>query len=223
MTAPAPSRSFRPALAAAATLAAALAGCDLEWDKPDLSAPPPARFIEAKPHPAPPIFRGRDFAVKFGSKELTQLVERALDDNLDLAAAIARITQADAQARISSAAQWPSVSMTDIARTTRTPGTTINVGSASGGLNPSTTSSSSSTSTSSSGFRARNFGFFQLGLTASYEIDFWGKNEDASKAARLLANASRFDRDVVEISTVAAGAERLFPGAHGAGSAAHRA
>ncbi|MBI5012014.1 MAG: TolC family protein, partial [Methylocystis sp.] len=127
-------------------------------------------------------------------------------DNLDLAAAIARITQADAQARISSAAQWPSVSMTDIARTTRTPGTTINVGSASSGFNPSTSTSSSSTSTStsSSGFRARNFGFFQLGLTASYEVDFWGKNEDASMAGRILANVSRFDRDVVEISTVAA-------------------
>ena len=35
-------------------------------------------------------------------------------------------------------------------------------------------------------------------------MDFWGKNEDASKAARILANVSRFDRDVVEISTVAA-------------------
>jgi len=202
LTAPALSRSFRPALAAAATLAAALAGCDLEWDKPDLSAPPPARFKEAKPQPEPPISGGRGFAAKFGSRELIELVERALDDNLDLAAAIGRIAQADAQARVSSAAQWPSISMTDIARTTRTPGTTINVGSASSGFNPATTSSS--TSTSSSGFRARNFGFFQLGLTASYEVDFWGKNEDASKAARILANASRFDRDVVEISTVAA-------------------
>ena len=184
-------------------VAAALSGCDLEWDKPSLSAPPPARFVEAKPHPAPPISGGRDFAVKFGSKELTQLVERALDDNLDLAAAIARITQADAQARVSSAAQWPAVSLTDIARTTRTPGTTINVGSASSGFNPATSSSSTSSLTSS-GFRARNFGFFQLGLTASYELDFWGKNEDASMAARILANVSRFDRNVVEISTVAA-------------------
>ena len=35
-------------------------------------------------------------------------------------------------------------------------------------------------------------------------MDFWGKNENASKAARILANVSRFDRDVVEISTVAA-------------------
>jgi NodT family efflux transporter outer membrane factor (OMF) lipoprotein len=35
-------------------------------------------------------------------------------------------------------------------------------------------------------------------------VDFWGKNEDASMAGRILANVSRFDRDVVEISTVAA-------------------
>ena len=73
-------------------------------------------FREAKPQPQPPISGGRDFAAKFGSKELTELVERALDDNLDLAAAIARITQADAQARVSSAALCPTVSMTDIAR-----------------------------------------------------------------------------------------------------------
>ncbi|MBM3562250.1 MAG: efflux transporter outer membrane subunit [Alphaproteobacteria bacterium] len=201
MIAPALSPSTRPALAAV-MLAAALAGCDLEWDKPDLSAPPPARFVEAKPRPAPPISSGRDFAVKFGSRELTQLVERALDDNLDIAAAIARIAEADAQARVSSAAQWPSVSLTNIARTTRTPGTTINVGSASSGFNPATSTTGTTSKTSTA--RARNFGFFQLGLTASYEVDFWGKNEDASRAARILANASRFDRDVVEISTVAA-------------------
>ena len=201
LTASALSHSTRPALAAA-MVAAALSGCDLEWDKPNLSAPPPESFVEARPHPAPPISGGRDFAVKFGSKELTQLVERALDDNLDLAAAIARITEADAQARISSAAQWPAVSMTDIARRTRTPGTTINIGSASSGFNPATSSTSTSSTTSTA--RGRNFAFFQLGLTASYEMDFWGKNEYASMAARILANVSRFDRDVVEISTVAA-------------------
>lgn len=209
MTAPALFRLFQsPALLVACCGAPVLSGCDLEWNKPDISAPPPARFREAKPQPEPPIPGGRDFAVKFGSKELTRLVERALDDNLDLAAAIARIEQADAQARVSSSAMWPSVSMTDIARTTRTPGTTINVGSASTGFNPST--STSTTTTTTSGFRARNFGFFQLGLTASYEIDFWGKNEDASKASRILANASRYDRDVVEISTVAATLNAYF-------------
>lgn len=182
------------------TAGLALCGCNLDWEKPEVSTPPPEKFAEAKPRAAPPIASGRDFATKFGSKELTTLVEKALDDNLDIVAAINRIEQADAQARVSSAATWPSVSMQDLVRTSRTPGTTINVGGASGGFNPAT----QATTTTTGGFRPRNFGFFQLGLTASYEIDFWGKNEDASKAARLLANASRYDRDTVEISTVAA-------------------
>lgn len=52
--------------------------------------------------------------------------------------------------------------------------------------------------------------FFQLGLTASYEIDFWGKNHDASYAARLLADASRFDYDVVAIATVVSVANSYF-------------
>lgn len=89
--------------------------------------------------------------------------------------------------------------MQDFVRTNRVPGTTLNIGGAGGNLNPATTG----TQTTAPGFRARHFGFFQLGLTASYEIDFWGKNEDASYAARLLANANRFNRDTVEISTVA--------------------
>lgn len=210
---------FAPRRARAATLSAAaallLSGCDLEWDKPDLATPPPGKFREAKPSSAPPISRGPDFAAKFGSKELTSLVERAVSDNLDIAAAVARIQEADAQARVSSAALWPSISMQDIARTTRTPGTTLNLGSAGGGINAASTSSSSassaaSTASSSSRFSARHFGFFQLGLTASYEIDFWGKNEDASNAARLLANASRFNRETVEISTVSSVVNAYF-------------
>jgi NodT family efflux transporter outer membrane factor (OMF) lipoprotein len=181
-----------------------LCGCDLEWEKPDLATPAPERLREAKPVSAPAIARGPDFAAKFGSKELTKLVEQAVGDNLDIAAAVARIQQADAQARVSSAALWPNIAMQDIARTNRIPGTTTNIGSSGGGFNPATTSASSAAaSAGSSGFNARHFGFFQLGVTASYEIDFWGKNEDASYAARLLANANRFNRDTVEISTVA--------------------
>ncbi len=181
-----------------------MSACDLEWEKPDLATPPPERFRETRPASATPIARGPDFAAMFGSKELTDLVAMAVGENLDVAAAAARIQQADAQARVASAALWPNISMQDIARRTRVPGTTTNVGSASTGFSPATTSpAASSLSTSAPRFSGREFNFFQLGLTASYEIDFWGKNEDASYAARLLANASRFNRDTVEISTIA--------------------
>ena len=195
-------RRARPILLAA-LCAPALGGCDLDWRKPDLSASPPQRLREAPPRPAPPIAAGRDFAAKFHSKELTALVELATGDNLDIAAAAARIEQADAQARIGSAALWPNISMQNVARTTRTPGTTLNIGSASTGVNAATTSGSTSTTTGASEFQGRQFEFFQLGLNASYEIDFWGKNDSGSKASRILADATRFDRDTVEISTLA--------------------
>ncbi|WP_370568469.1 efflux transporter outer membrane subunit [Methylocystis sp. Sn-Cys] len=141
----------------------------------------------------------RDFVPLFRSRELTGFVDQALDQNLDIGAAVARIEQADAQARVSSAALWPSLSVNNIAQTNRTPGTVLVPTSGAGGLTP-----ASSDALATSDFQAVSFGFFQLGLTASYEIDFWGKIQDASSAARLLANASRFDRDVVEITTIAA-------------------
>jgi len=172
---------------AAAIGAAALCGCNLDWEKPDVSTPPPERFREARPRSAPGIGGAREFARKFGSRELSNIVDGALADNLDLAAAAARIQEADAQARVSSAAQLPLVSIADSVSRTQTPGT-----------------KTSATPTGSLGqYTTTRSNFAQLGLNASYEIDFWGKNEDAAKAAQILANASRFDRSVVEISTVA--------------------
>lgn len=191
-------------------MTAALSSCNLDWEKPNISTPPPARFKEAAPKSADPIPSGRDFVSKFGSKELTGIVELALSDNLDIAAAAARILEADAQARTASAPLYPNISMQDIVRTNRTAGTTLNLGNAATGINTGDVSTKSNTQSTSnrspSGIpNGRNYGFFQLGAAAaSYTVDFWGVNEDASFASRLLANASRFDRDVVEISTVTA-------------------
>jgi len=176
-------RSLTVALAACVT--GGLGGCNLEWEKPELGMTPPQQFREVKPKSASPIASGRDFATKFGSKELTSLVEQAIDQNLDIAAAEARIDEVDAQARIASAALWPSLDMIDIAQRKRCPGTNLEC------------------STLATASKKRIYNLFQLGLTARYEIDFWSKNEDASRAALLLANASRFDRDVVEISIIA--------------------
>lgn len=174
-------------------------GCNLDWEKPDLGAPPPERFRAGDPRSAPPLRGARDFSARFHSKELTALVEEAVNQNLDIAAAVARIKQADAQARLSSALSWPALGVSNAARTTRTPGTVLVPNSGATALTP-----ANSDTLSTSNFAAIQFGFFQLGLSASYEIDFWGKNQDGSNAARLLANASRFDRDVVEIASVTA-------------------
>jgi outer membrane protein, multidrug efflux system len=178
-----------------------LEGCNLGWEKPDLSIPLPSKFRESPGVSSRPISSAKEFAVLFGSKELSKLVELSLENNLDIAAAAARIREADAQARMASAPLWPNVSLQDIARTNRTSGTTLNLGSA---ASLTTGSYSTSPYTPTTGI-GRNYGFFQLGIgAASYTIDFWGVNEDASYASRILANASRYNRDVVEITTVSA-------------------
>ncbi len=181
---------MRPfALAAGLFAAAFVGGCVLDWDVPDATVETPAAFRAGRPKSAPPIPSGSNWAAEFRSPELTNIVELALAKNLDIAAAVARIDQADAQARISSAALWPNVTMNNIAERTQIPGT----------LTPNARPSSPT-----------RVNFFQLGLNASYEIDFWGKNQDASNAARLLAAASRFDCDVVAIATVASVANTYF-------------
>lgn len=173
-----------------------------------MSVVPPERFLEAKPKSALPIPAGRAFAEKFGSKELAQLTAQALDDNLAIAAAMARIDQADANARIASSALWPSVGFGANAARTQVPGTRL---SDTPNFNPSQAilrgagqREAAELAENLATFSASRNNLFALGLNASYEIDFWGKNQDASNAARLLANASRFDRDVIEIATMAA-------------------
>ena len=126
-------------------MTAVLSSCNLDWEKPNISTPPPARFKEAAPKSADPIPSGRDFVSKFGSKELTGIVELALSDNLDIAAAAARILEADAQARTASAPLYPNISMQDIVRTNRTAGTTLNLGNAATGINTGDVSTKSNT------------------------------------------------------------------------------
>jgi NodT family efflux transporter outer membrane factor (OMF) lipoprotein len=47
-------------------------------------------------------------------------------------------------------------------------------------------------------------------LTASYEIDFWGKNRAALRAAEESAVASRYNREVVSLATVVVTANTYF-------------
>src|SRR5436305_7512539 len=159
--------------AAVLAFAPCLAGCILTTDTLPTGAvvdvPPKYREASGKPYaalPAPDWWRG------FRSRELTALVERTHLDNLDIAAAVARIEQADAQTRIAGAPLLPTVEA-DLSATRSGTGTTPGV----------------------STYRAV--------LNASYELDLWGKNRAALRAAEFVAIASRFDREVIVISTVA--------------------
>ena len=131
----------------------------------------------------------------FRSRELTEIIEAAREGNLDIAAAIARIVQADANARIAGAALLPIVDLN---------------GNAQHRQQSKTTGSTSVINVSRSGASVPSSNDLTATLNASYEIDFWGKNRSLVRAAEETAVATRYDREVVGLTTVVATANAYF-------------
>ncbi|MFT3803668.1 MAG: efflux transporter outer membrane subunit [Burkholderiaceae bacterium] len=160
-------------------LGLALAGC---------AAPPPAVF---SPPELPGRWRGaiaaeaeeihRDWWNGFGSAELSALVERAQAQSLDVAAAVARMRQAEALERIAGAALLPIVDAgVEAGRDSRPGGNAQTDG--------------------------KRFG---ASLSASYEVDVWGRLSATHDAAQAARQASAFDRDAVRL-TVTAGVAQAW-------------
>jgi NodT family efflux transporter outer membrane factor (OMF) lipoprotein len=171
---------------------ASSAGCVLTQDLPD-----PALEVPGEYHPQgygaqrltdPDAAPALDWWRGFRSPELTQLMEEAQKVNLDIAAAVARLVQADAQARIAGAALLPSLN-------------------GNGSEAYSRTSGSSASGLSIGGREVVNY---SASLSASYQLDFWGQNRDALQAAEETATANRFDRDVVALTTLTSVANAYF-------------
>ena len=180
----------RAALGATAVAAATalLGACNLgpRYHRPDLPAPqawvtPPD--TPAPQWPASGWWRG------FSSSDLDALIQRAQRANDDLRAAIARVHQADAQRRIAGAPLLPALDLDANATRARAPvpGTVVASGPA---------------------FVTGND--FNPLLSASYELDFWGKNRAALAAATASARASRYDRITVELGVMASVAGTYF-------------
>jgi outer membrane protein, multidrug efflux system len=121
------------------------------------------------------VWPATDWWRRFGSPQLDDLIDQAQRANDDLAAAMARVQEADAQLRIAGAPLLPTVDLGAAATRERSnvPGEGMGV-----------------------------FNVFNPVLTASYELDFWGKNRAARDAARALAVASRYDRQTVALTVV---------------------
>jgi multidrug efflux system outer membrane protein len=164
------------------------AGCILTKDLPDPALDVPEGYKSARRSKAADATPTLDWWRGFRSRELTGLMEEAQTVNLDIAAATARFRQADAQARIAGAALLPSLS-------------------GSGSESYSRTSGSSASGLSNGGREVVNY---SASLSASYELDFWGKNRDAAQAAEETAVANRFDRDVVALTTLTTVANAYF-------------
>ncbi len=180
-------------MAYALCLTQLLSGCFLGSEKPDPALDIPESYQSGPRNPAAAeaALPQLDWWRGFRSRELTAIVEEARAANLDIAAAVARIVQADAQARVAGAPLLPNVALGGNATRSRA----------------SQTTSSGGTATSSG--RSERV-LYSGSLSASYEIDFWGKNRAALRAAEETAIASRYDREVVGLTTVVSAANAYF-------------
>ena len=168
------------------SLVIALSGCMPAWEatKPGPSLPLAYDETSRSTHPL-----RQDWPILFRSHELEVLIRTANEDNLDLAGAIARIAEAEAQAASARAQLLPTLDASTTAQRSATPGSISSE-------NPPFTTSISNQ--------------FGAGLTASYTLDAWGRYRSLQRAALANAEASIYDRDAFAISVAASTATTYF-------------
>lgn len=164
-------------------LSLTLCGCIPNADVPNPALDVPASYsAHGKGHEAPTP--AADWWKGFRSSELDRLMSETVSGNFDVAAAVARILQADAAARVVGAALLPSLNAGD--SVTRS-------------LSPSAFSTSAGTRT-----------VFSSVFNASYVVDLWGKNRATFEAAVQTAAFRRYDRDTVILTSISSAAETYF-------------
>ena len=175
--------AVRRPLAGLLGCSALLAACSLgpRYHKPDIAAPD--HWVTAS-DAAAAEWPAADWWRGFNSTELDAFIAQAQSANDDLRAAIARVEQADAQRRVALAPLLPSLGASATATRARA---------------PVPTGASYVTGTD-----------FNPLLTASYALDFWGRNRAAYGAATASARASRYDRTTVELTGLAGVATTYF-------------
>jgi outer membrane protein, multidrug efflux system len=162
-----------------------LSGCTLESEKPDLALDTPGKYRAAH-GAADAAVPKLDWWRGFRSRELVTLIEAAQAHNFDIAVAVAQIRQADAQVLIAGAPLFPAFDLNNNASVGR---------------------SSSATGSGSGGGVNR---LFATSLSASYVLDFWGKNQSTLVAVEENAVASRYNREVVTLTTICTVAATYF-------------
>jgi NodT family efflux transporter outer membrane factor (OMF) lipoprotein len=188
--APSPAGRARGILA----LTLLLAACSVEQAYEAPPIPQPAAWKNQVADT--PAWPSPDWWKKFNSKRLDELMEQAREANFDIRAAAARVAQADAQLRINGASLLPSLSASGSGTRSRS------------AFGESTrTSGVSSSSVSSSALHANSFG---LSLSASYEIDFWGKNRALLHAYENSAIQSRYDARTAQLTVQSSVATTYF-------------
>jgi len=187
------SMTFTLRIGFAIALGASLTGCAIgpNYQRPSVKLQPfhNAPSVEARnvSRPAPVLDQ---WWTGFHDPELTRIVQRALDENLDLAAAMTRVQQARAAAQGAGAQRLPS-----------------------GNLYAATTTLYQSTESMTGRFAANTPGYhryqnyYDLGLAASWETDLFGSLKRGAEAATAEAQAAEASQTGTRITVAAEAAD----------------
>jgi NodT family efflux transporter outer membrane factor (OMF) lipoprotein len=161
------------------TVCLILSACGSPVQRPDSGVQAPAAW--QSPHAASVARIDPQWWTQFGSPELDRLIEQAQVGSFDLAAAVARVRQAQAETVIAGGSLLPEVKA---------------------GLNANRQkllrgSGYSQLDTNSSN---NAVDYFDSNLSATYEVDFWSGNRAARDSAQFSLQASEFDRATVELT-----------------------
>ena len=161
------------------TLCLLLSACGAPAQRPDSGIQPPAAW--QSPHTAGAVYDNQQWWNRFGSPQLGRLIEQARLGSYDLAAAIARVRQAQADTVIAGGSQLPEVKA----------GVNANRQKLLRGSGYSQLDADSDNDA---------VDYFTANLVASYEIDFWGGQRASRDSAQFSLQASEFDQATVELT-----------------------
>ena len=156
-----------------------LSACGSPVQRPDSGLQAPAAW--QSPHAASIARNNPLWWTQFGSPELDQLIEQARVGSFDLAAAAARVRQAQAGKVIAGGSQLPEIKA---------------------GLNANRQKLLRGNGYSQLDADSNNkaVDYFDTNLSATYEIDFWGGKQASRDSAQFTLQASEFDRATVELT-----------------------
>jgi NodT family efflux transporter outer membrane factor (OMF) lipoprotein len=187
----------------------ALGGCGVgpTYHRPSMSVPP-TFTSQATPGASGPSLA---WWHGFGAPELDRLIAKAAAGSPDVQAAAARIVQADQAARIAGSPLLPTVNgtLTQNWQRVGTGGGGFSTG-GSGALGSSVGGTTLATGLPVSNRKYDEERSYSAELSASYEVDFWGKNRDALRAAQATALGTRFDAQTVWLTTASSIATTYF-------------
>lgn len=184
-----------------------LAGCDVgpDYHKPATAVPvaftsPGASTGSGKPGDGPaPLWPSHSWWEGFGSPDLNRLEQEAIAHNYTVQSAIAAVEAADAAVRVAGGALLPTVS--------GSPGVSWSQVNTTGSAGAVVNSNNTITASGSGVVDTRTY---SATLSASYEVDFWGKNRATLKAAEASAMSARYAAQVTALTIVADVANTYF-------------